>query len=88
MFHVARLVEGSKFDYGQNLFLPSSFFSFSFCLDFFLVIAILFGFFVQLKIFRFINFLLDCLIFPFHRSPSRGPAIDVFLSVPVVFSRT
>ena len=69
-------------------FSPLFFFSFPFCLDFFLVIAILFGFFIQFKIFRFMNFLPYCLIFPFHRSPSRGPAIDVFLSVPVVFSRT
>ena len=53
---------------GRTFFSPLLFFSFSFCLDFFLVIAILFGFFIQLKIFRFINFLLYCLIFPFHRS--------------------
>ena len=33
------------------------------------------------KIFRFINFLLYCLILPFPQRPSRGPAISVFLVI-------
>ena len=41
------------------------FFSFSFYLVFFLFIAVLFCFFIKLKILRFINFLLYCLILPF-----------------------
>ena len=58
------------------------FFSFSFRLVLFLVIAVLFCFFkIILKIFGFINFLLYCLILPFPRRPLRGPAIYVFLVI-------
>ena len=61
------------------------FLSFSFGLVFFLVITVFFFcFFILLtKIFRFINFLLYCLILQFSRSPSWGPAIYVFLVIGI-----
>ena len=75
----AQRAEGPVFDHGQNVFFFLLFFSFCFffsfplCLVFFLVIVVLFCFFIQLRFFKFINFLPYCLI---SRSTScRSPEV-------------
>ena len=81
---VPRYIEGPGFDSRPNLFLFasflffSSFFTFSFRLVFILGITVLLCFYIQLKIFRFTNFLLYLPLLP---SPSRGPSIYVFLVI-------
>ena len=64
---IAQRVDGSEFDFSHNLFLFASFlifFSSSSRLVLVLVIAGFFCFFIWLKIFRFINFFLYCLMLP------------------------
>ena len=76
----AQYTECPWFDSRHNLFVSfllfSSCFTFSFRLVFILGITVLLCFYMQLKIFRFTNFLL---YLPFPASPSRGPAIYVYL---------
>ena len=78
---VGRRGEGPEFESGRTFFSSLIFFFFLF---FFVKISsqllqFCFVSLYSLKFFRFINFLLYCLILPSPRSPSQGPAIYVLL---------